>query len=60
MYASLAVLKAPDIPSILIENGFISNLEEEAMLKSKSYQQQLGRAIYRGIKKYYESSSQNK
>ena len=43
-----------------IENGFISNLEEEAMLKSKSYQQQLGRAIYRGIKKYYESSSQIK
>ena len=60
VYASLAVLKAPDIPSILIENGFISNLEEEAMLKSKSYQQQLGRAIYRGIKKYYESSSQIK
>jgi N-acetylmuramoyl-L-alanine amidase len=54
------VLKAPDIPSILIENGFISNLEEEAMLKSQSYQKQLAKAIYRGIRNYYESSSQIK
>ena len=60
VYASLAVLKAPDIPSILIENGFISNLEEEAMLKSQSYQKQLAKAIYRGIRNYYESSSQIK
>lgn len=60
VYASLAVLKSPDIPSILIENGFISNLEEEAMLKSQSYQKQLAKAIYRGIRNYYESSSQIK
>lgn len=60
VYASLAVLKAPDIPSILIENGFISNFEEEAMLKSQSYQKQLAKAIYRGIRNYYESSSQIK
>ena len=60
VYASLAVLKAPDIPSILIENGFISNLEEEAMLKAQSYQKQLAKAIYRGIRNYYESSSQIK
>lgn len=60
VYASLAVLKAPDIPSILIENGFISNLEEEAMLKSQSYQKQLAKAVYRGIRNYYESSSQIK
>ena len=60
VYASLAVLKAPDIPSILIENGFISNLGEEAMLKSQSYQKQLAKAIYRGIRNYYESSSQIK
>ena len=60
VYASLAVLKAPDIPSILIENGFISNFEEEVMLKSQSYQKQLAKAIYRGIRNYYESSSQIK
>jgi len=51
--ASFAVLKAPDIPSVLVETGFISNPEEEAKLKSNSYQEQLADAIVRGIRNYF-------
>ncbi len=51
--ASFAVLKAPDIPSVLVETGFISNPEEEAKLKSDSYQEQLADAIVRGIRSYF-------
>ncbi|MDB5849315.1 MAG: N-acetylmuramoyl-L-alanine amidase, partial [Rhodoferax sp.] len=51
--AGFAVLKAPDIPSVLIETAFISNPEEEARLKSDAYQQQLADAIMRGIAGYF-------
>lgn len=51
--AGFAVLKAPDIPSILIETAFISNPEEEAKLTNESYQDELAEAIVRGIKKYF-------
>ncbi len=51
--ASFAVLKAPDIPSILIETAFISNPEEEAKLNDESYQDQLAEAILKGIKRYF-------
>jgi N-acetylmuramoyl-L-alanine amidase len=50
--ASFAVLKAPDIPSILVETAFISNPEEEKKLASDAYQEKMARAILRGIKKY--------
>ncbi|WMW79724.1 N-acetylmuramoyl-L-alanine amidase [Undibacterium cyanobacteriorum] len=50
--AGFAVLKAPDIPSILIETAFISNPEEEAKLTDEAYQEELADAIVRGIKKY--------
>ncbi len=50
--AGFAVLKAPDIPSILIETAFISNPEEEAKLTNEAYQEELADAIVRGIKKY--------
>ena len=52
--ASLAVLKSPDIPSLLIETGFISNLKEEKLLASDAHQQKLARAIARGISGYFE------
>ncbi len=51
--AGFAVLKAPDIPSILIETAFISNPEEEAKLTDNAYQDQLADAIVKGIKHYF-------
>ena len=51
--ASFAVLKAPDVPSILIETAFISNPEEEARLNDHEYQEQIAQAILRGIRSYF-------
>jgi len=51
--AGFAVLKAPDIPSILIETAFISNPEEERKLNDDAHQEQLANAILRGIKAYF-------
>jgi N-acetylmuramoyl-L-alanine amidase len=51
--AGFAVLKAPDIPSILIETAFISNPEEEQRLRSEDYQNQLADAILRGLQRYF-------
>ena len=51
--AGFAVLKAPDIPSILIETAFISNPEEEAKLLDDGYQNQLADAIVKGIRRYF-------
>lgn len=51
--AGFAVLKAPDIPSILIETAFISNPEEESKLTDSAYQNQLAEAILRGIRAYF-------
>ena len=53
VHASLAVLKAPDIPSLLIETGFISNHLEEKQLASRAYQRQIATAIFRGVRGYY-------
>lgn len=50
--AGFAVLKAPDIPSILIETAFISNPEEEKRLNDEDYQEKLAEAIMRGIRQY--------
>jgi N-acetylmuramoyl-L-alanine amidase len=50
--ASFAVLKSPDVPSILVETAFISNPEEEKRLNDEAYQEQLARAILAGIKRY--------
>ncbi|MBC8119247.1 MAG: N-acetylmuramoyl-L-alanine amidase [Burkholderiaceae bacterium] len=51
--AGFAVLKAPDIPSILIETAFISNPDEEKRLRDDAYQEQMARAILIGIKRYF-------
>ena len=50
--AGFAVLKAPDIPSILIETAFISNPEEEKRLNDEEYQDKMAEAIMRGIRQY--------
>jgi N-acetylmuramoyl-L-alanine amidase len=54
--AGFAVLKAPDIPSVLVETAFISNPEEEARLRSDAYQEQLADAIMRGINRYFQKN----
>ena len=51
--AGFAVLKAPDIPSVLVETAFISNPEEEANLRNASYQNDLADALMRGIQRYF-------
>jgi len=51
--AGFAVLKAPDIPSILVETAFISNPDEENKLKSGAYQEQMAEAIVAGIRRYF-------
>src|SRR5690606_15403175 len=54
--AGFAVLKAPDIPSILVETAFISNPHEERLLKSPSYQDQIAQAMLVGINEYFAAS----
>ncbi len=54
IHASLAVLKSPDIPSLLIETGFLSNPYEEIQLNQPNYQKQIAYSIYQGIVAYYE------
>lgn len=52
--ARFVVLKSPDIPSILIETGFISNREEERLLANNWYQEKVARSILKGLKHYFE------
>ena len=51
--AGFAVLKAPDVPSILIETAFISNPEEEQKLRSDAHQQRFAESILGGVKRYF-------
>jgi N-acetylmuramoyl-L-alanine amidase len=51
--AGFAVLKAPDIPSILIETAFISNPEEEKRLNDEDYQERMAAAILKGLRRYF-------
>ncbi|WP_175720573.1 N-acetylmuramoyl-L-alanine amidase [Burkholderia anthina] len=54
--AGFAVLKAPDIPSILVETAFISNPDEERKLNDDSYRDEMADAIFRGIKRYFAAN----
>ncbi len=54
--AGFAVLKAPDIPSILVETAFLTNPEEEKRLRDDAYQDKLAQAILVGIKKYFSAN----
>ena len=54
--ARFVVLKSPDIPSVLVETGFISNPREEMNLRNSSYQKQLASALLTGIKMYFWSA----
>jgi N-acetylmuramoyl-L-alanine amidase len=50
--AGFAVLRSPDVPSILVETAFISNPEEEKRLASSAYQDKMAAAILRGVRRY--------
>lgn len=52
--AGFMVLKEPNMPSILIETGFISNPEEEQLLRSSAYQQRLAKAVVTGVRRYFD------
>ncbi|WP_299021687.1 N-acetylmuramoyl-L-alanine amidase [uncultured Photobacterium sp.] len=52
-HASLAVLKSPDIPSLLVETGFITNPKEERLLNSRNHQNKLASAVYKGVLAYF-------
>ena len=54
--AGFAVLKAPEIPSILVETAFISNPEEERRLNDDAYQQRMVQAMLKGIKRYFAAN----
>ncbi len=51
--AGFAVLKAPDVPSILVETAFISNPDEERRLNDEAYQDKIAQAIFKGIRRYF-------
>ncbi|WMJ07695.1 N-acetylmuramoyl-L-alanine amidase [Nitrosomonas sp. sh817] len=54
--AGFAVLKSPDIPSILVETAFLSNPKEEVKLRSTQYQNRMADAMFLGIKKYFSDN----
>ena len=54
-HAPFLVLKSPDIPSVLVETGFLSNLTEEKRLSDSAYQARLAKALLAGIKQYMQN-----
>ena len=54
--AGFAVLKAPDIPSVLVETAFISNPKEERLLRSSQYQEKFASALHQGVTKFFSSN----
>ncbi|WMQ74491.1 MAG: hypothetical protein GPOALKHO_001509 [Sodalis sp.] len=54
-HASLGVLRSPDIPSLLVETGFISNTREERLLGSSAHQDKIANALYLGLRAYFLS-----
>ena len=55
-HAGFVVLKSPDVPSILVETGFISNRQEENLLRSKRHQKQIARALLKGVQYYFAAN----
>jgi N-acetylmuramoyl-L-alanine amidase len=52
-YAGFAVLKAPDVPSVLIEMGYISSSKDEALLSNSEHQRRLARAVGQAVQNYF-------
>lgn len=57
-YSSFGILRSPDIPSILVETGFISNVKEECLLTNSQYQEKIANALYKGLYSYFIMSQQ--
>ncbi|URJ26122.1 N-acetylmuramoyl-L-alanine amidase [Blochmannia endosymbiont of Camponotus modoc] len=57
-YSSFGILRSPDIPSILVETGFISNVKDEFLLVSSGYQEKIANALYKGLRSYFIMSQQ--
>ena len=55
-YAGFAVLRSPDVPSVLVETAFISNPKEERLLRTSKYQDRFATAIHEGVQKFYASN----
>ena len=53
--AGFAVLKAPDVPSILVEMGYLSNRQDEKLLLSRAYQERISTAMARAINRYFRA-----
>ena len=53
-FAGFAVLKSPNVPSLLVELGYLSNRRDEKLLRSKSHREQLSRAVLRAVDRYFE------
>ena len=54
-FAGFAVLKAPDVPSVLLEMGYLSNRTEERLLKQQSYRRKLAKATTRAVNRYFDN-----
>jgi N-acetylmuramoyl-L-alanine amidase len=54
-FAGFAVLKAPDVPSVLLELGYLSNEKEERMIRSPEFQNKVAQALTKGIDRYFET-----
>jgi N-acetylmuramoyl-L-alanine amidase len=52
-FAGFAVLKAPDVPSVLIETGYLSNRQDEQLLRKPEYRTKLANALARAIERYF-------
>ena len=52
-FAGFAVLKSPDIPSVLVELGYLSNREDEKLLQTKAFRKRVSKAILKAIDKYF-------
>ncbi|MBV7388270.1 N-acetylmuramoyl-L-alanine amidase [Pasteurellaceae bacterium TAE3-ERU1] len=57
-HASLGVLRSPDIPSVLVETGFLSNAREEQLLSTTAHRRKIANAIYQGLIDYYNTSGE--
>ena len=54
-FAGFAVLKAPDVPSVLLEMGYLSNRTEERLLKQQNYRKKLAASTNKAIEKYFDN-----
>lgn len=59
-YSNFGILRSPDIASVLVETGFISNLQEQYLLANREYQEKIARALYKGLTSYFTIYSEKK